>query len=143
MKPVDEVIEQLRASGERITLSRRWVLEALCAADDHRSIQDLQQYIREQDPGAAFSDTTVYRVLQWLKDLEIVCQTDMGQAGIVYALISEPHHHHLICLTCGATITVPDDLFDNLRQQLSRQYGFAARIDHMAIYGQCQRCAGH
>ena len=35
-----------------------------------------------------------------------------------------------------------DAYFEPLRFQLLQEHGFAARIDHMAIYGQCQRCAG-
>lgn len=134
------MIDYIQAKGERVTLPRRLVIEALGVSHRHLTIQDLQQQIRQQHPSHTLSDTTVYRVLQWMKVLGLVSQTDMGQAGIVYALISEQYHHHLVCLTCGATITLEDRMFSALREQLRRDYGFEARIDHMAVYGQCRDC---
>ncbi|MCB9454360.1 MAG: transcriptional repressor [Anaerolineaceae bacterium] len=135
------IIEQIRAKGERITLPRRLVIDALGYTHEHLAISDIQRHIQAQSPGHPVSDTTIYRVLQWLKDLGLVSQTDMGQIGIVYALMSHPHHHHLICLTCGTTITIEDALFIPLRDQLRRDYNFEARVDHMAIYGQCAGCS--
>ncbi|MCB9450665.1 MAG: transcriptional repressor [Anaerolineaceae bacterium] len=134
------IIEQIQARGERITLSRRLVIDALGHTHEHLTINDIQGHIQAQNPAHPVSDTTVYRILQWLKDLGWVSQTDMGQTGIVYALMSDPCHHHLICLTCGATITIEDAAFVPLREQLSRDYGFEVRVDHMAIYGQCAQC---
>jgi Fur family ferric uptake transcriptional regulator len=86
------------------------------------------------------SDTTIYRVLQWLKDLELVSQTDIGQAGIVYALMSQPYHHHLICLVCGNIQDIDDAVMQPLRDHLLSQHGFLPRIDHMAFYGICHEC---
>lgn len=140
MEPAIDVLEKIQASGERITLPRRLVIEALGGAHDHLTIADIQQHIQDVHQGYAISDTTIYRVLQWLKDLEWVSQTDMGRSGIVYALISVPYHHHLICLNCGRIVTIDDQVFAALRDQLERQYGFAARTDHMAIYGRCAEC---
>jgi len=133
------IIERIQAKGERMTLPRRLVIEALGQSHEHLTINDIQQHIREQHH-PSMSDTTVYRVLQWLKDLELVSQTDMGQGGIVYALMSQPYHHHLICLNCGATQMLDDALFMPLREQLQKDYGFEARIEHMAIYGCCREC---
>lgn len=135
-----DVMERIKATGERLTLPRRLVIEALGRSHAHLSIGDLQRIIHEHHPDQPMSDTTVYRVLQWLKAIGLVSQTDMGQAGVVYALLSSPHHHHLICLHCGTTITIPDELFEPLRDQLRRDFQFEARIDHMAIYGTCAQC---
>lgn len=135
------VIERLQAKGERITLPRRLVIEALGGAHHHQTIADIQEYMRGSTPTYEISDTTIYRVLQWLKDLAEVSQTDMGRAGVVYALISVPYHHHLICLNCGMTTTIDDQPFAALREQFQRDYGFSARTDHMAIYGLCKNCA--
>jgi Fur family ferric uptake transcriptional regulator len=140
MKTSDSVIDYIQAKGERLTVPRRLVIEALGQSHEHLTIGNIQQHIQEDHHDHLLSDTTVYRVLQWLKELGLVSQTDMGQTGTVYALMSNPHHHHLICLTCGATITLEDELFTPLRGQLLRDYGFEARIDHMAIYGQCRNC---
>ncbi len=141
MASVEAVIEQIRERGERVTIQRRLIVEALCAAHDHASISDLQHWIDAQHPDSPLPDPTIYRILQWLKDLELVSQTDMGGTGIVYELLGKHHHHHLICLNCGRVIEIDDTYMTPLRQALAADFGFQARIDHMAIYGLCSACA--
>lgn len=140
MDTTDALVESIQAKGERLTIPRRLVVEALGQSHEHLTINDIQRHIREVHRDNPLSDTTVYRVLQWLKDLGLISQTDMGRTGIVYALNMSPSHHHLICLKCGATLTIEDDLLTVLRQELHSHYGFEARIDHMAIYGLCRNC---
>jgi Fur family ferric uptake transcriptional regulator len=50
------------------------------------------------------------------------------------------HHHHLVCLACGAVeetslCTAPD------AAELKRRYGFAPEAHELDIYGTCKRCA--
>ena len=136
----ETVIHRLQDAGERLTIQRRMVIEALCRAEKHWTINDIQAYLRRQYAGQELSDPTVYRILQWLKDLRIISQTDMGDVGVVYQLIEDPPHHHLVCLNCGQIIDVDDDLFTDLRRRLREEYHFEPRIEHMAIYGYCQGC---
>lgn len=141
MSSFDTVIERIRARGERVTIPRRLIVEALCAAEGHRSIGDIRAWLDTTHPEYELQDPTIYRILQWLKDLELVSQTDMGSTGIVYELIGQRYHHHLICLNCGRVINLEDNYFAPLRQALATDLGFQARIEHMAIYGLCPTCA--
>jgi len=134
----EEVINALRQRGERLTIQRRLVIEALCDDPDHQSVQAIQERLRAQ--GTHLTEPTVYRIVQWLKDLGLVSQTDLGQSGIVYQLIGDHRHHHLVCLSCGRVIDVDDGIMDALRAALHRDYDFEPRIDHMAIFGLCRDC---
>jgi Fur family ferric uptake transcriptional regulator len=84
----------------------------------------------------------VYRILQWLKDLGIISQTDLGARGMVYELIDETPHHHLVCLNCGAVIGLDDSFTEDLRRRLRVEYSFEPRVDHLAIFGWCRHCQG-
>jgi len=137
---VDDILSQLEMHGERLTIQRRAVIDILADRHEHLTIQDLQSCL-EQTQGVKLSETTIYRILEWLKRLALVSQTDMGSAGIVYALVGTPRHHHLICLDCGAVTDIDDSYFAELRRKLKADHGFVTRIDHMAIYGYCARCA--
>lgn len=141
MASYESIIGQIQAHGERVTIQRRLIVEALCAVPGHRSIGDIQSWLETAHPEYDLQAPTVYRILQWLKDLELISQTDMGSAGIVYELLDNPHHHHLICLNCGRVTNLDDDYLEPLRQSLASEFGFQARIDHMAIYGLCPACA--
>jgi len=141
MASFEAVIEKIQARGERVTIQRRLIVEALCAAEGHKSIGDIQAWLKVTHPEYELQDPTIYRILQWLKDLELVSQTDMGSTGIVYELLGHFYHHHLICLTCGRVINLNDSYLASLRQALSTDLGFQARIEHMAFYGLCSTCA--
>lgn len=132
------IVARLRAQGERITVQRTMVIDALCEADEHLTVQDVQHVVEAR--GVALTEPTVYRILQWLKDLNLISQTDLGQRGVAYELIGERPHHHLVCLHCGAVINLDDAVFDDLRAHLRRAHHFAPRIDHMAIFGTCPAC---
>lgn len=138
MISTDELVAQVRARGERMTIQRRLVIDALCEQGAHLAVQDVQQHLAAH--GSTVSETTVYRILQWLKEIGLVSQTDLGQSGLVYQVIAEHPHHHLVCLHCGAIIDLDDGLFDTLRAELRAQYAFEPRIDHMAIFGVCRAC---
>jgi Fur family ferric uptake transcriptional regulator len=137
----EHVLRVVRQQGERITIQRQLVIEALTATGRHLTIQDISAEISQRHPGQVLPEPTIYRILQKLKEIEVISQTDMAGAGIVYQVIEPQRHHHLICLHCGSTFDVPDSLFDDLRAELKRKYQFQARIDHMAMYGCCALCA--
>jgi len=141
MSEYDRILQVLRQRGERITIQRRLVIDALIDTQTHMTINDVNEHIQTRQDTHALAEPTVYRILQWLKELELVSQTDMAETGIVYQIIGSEKHHHLVCLNCGKTIDVSDDLFDSIRHQLATEHGFHARIDHMAIYGYCSDCA--
>jgi Fur family ferric uptake transcriptional regulator len=137
---LDAVVERLRERGERITYQRRLVIEALTALQTHVTLQDVCAYLQRTYADVQLSETTIYRILQWLKDVGVVAQTDLGQSGVTYAWLSSPAHHHLVCLQCGKVMQIDDVLLEPLRQRLRTTHQFEARIDHMAIYGMCEAC---
>jgi Fur family ferric uptake transcriptional regulator len=59
---------------------------------------------------------------------------------MIYELIWEKPHNHLVCDQCGAVIEIGDLLQDSLHQILEKHYSFFARAQHFVIYGQCVGC---
>jgi Fur family ferric uptake transcriptional regulator len=135
---LDKTLDALRAKGHRITLPRRWTLKVLLQEGEHLTCEQVQALLAEQD--MQINAASVYRALQWLKENGLVAQTDLGTGAAVYSLVGSRPHHHLVCLNCDQIINVPDDLFDDLRERLLREYNFEARIDHFAIFGRCEHC---
>lgn len=135
---LDQIIEDLRHKGERITAPRRWTLRILFEQRGHLTIEQIHQQLTTH--GIHADEATVYRTLRWLKEHGIVAQTDVGQGADVYSLLDEEPHHHLICLNCGETINADDESFASLRDQLTKRYGFHPRIEHLAIFGLCDQC---
>ncbi len=138
MYPADQLVRRLRERGERITIQRKLVITALCEGGSHRTINDIRRHLEQQ--GQAMDESTIYRILQWLKALSVISQTDLGANGTVYELIEATPHHHLVCLCCGGVMELDDRFADHLREVLRHEYNFEPRLDHMAIFGCCHDC---
>jgi Fur family ferric uptake transcriptional regulator len=135
-----DLIAHLRASGHRLTPQRQFTLEVLQQNDHHISADQIAEQIATRYPQLHIDTATIYRTLRWLRDIGLVSEMSLGQNCMVYALTSHHQHHHLICQRCHIMIDVDAALFDNVRDELQRRYQFAARLDHLAIFGLCEQC---
>lgn len=99
---VQQIVDGLRQLGERVTIQRRMVIEALCAAADHQTVYEVWQYLK--DRGEDLPESTVYRILRWLNEQGVASQTDLGIQGIVHELNHGDPHHHLVGLWADHSI---------------------------------------
>jgi Fur family ferric uptake transcriptional regulator len=134
-----ELHHRLRELGQRLTPQRLLILELLYAHGGHVTADEIFAEAQARYPYLNIS--TVYRTLELFRDIGIIAETDLGDAVRHFALLTGTRHHHLICLNCGAVEDVDDSLFDDLRAGLLAAHQFEARIDHLALFGQCHFCA--
>ena len=137
-KKAEEVNEVLRERGYRLTPQRRLILTALQGSDDHISAEEIHAQVMAKYPSVNIS--TVYRTLGLLKSLGLVTETDLGSGRFRYHYADKGHHHHLICENCGAIIEVDESLLLPVKSTLLKEYGFRARVSHLAIFGRCAKC---
>ena len=136
MSQTGDLITKLGRQGYRLTPQRIMILEAVEAADDHVSAEDI--YTRVCDRYPHLNISTVYRTLELLKELALVTETDMGDGRVRYHSIRKGHHHHLVCQSCGRILD--ESVLAPLKDVLSRQYRFDADLKHLAIFGRCHQC---
>lgn len=133
-----KMVETLRATGHRLTPQRESVLEVIGSSDQHLTAEDILKLVRKRYP--YLNKSAVYRSLDLLTHIGMVTQTDLGQGRVEYELHEHPHHHHLVCRQCGAVSQVDHTSFQPLEKTLEKKYGFAADLDHFAIFGLCSKC---
>jgi Fur family ferric uptake transcriptional regulator len=136
----DDLIRYLRDLGHRLTPQRRLMLEILQQSDYHLSADDIAQQLAVRYPSIQIDMATVYRTLKWLRAAGLVCETSLGKGRMVYTLTAHHQHHHLVCENCAATFEIDPTIFDTIRVELQRRYGFAARLEHLSVFGLCQQC---
>jgi Fur family transcriptional regulator, ferric uptake regulator len=124
--------------GGRLTQQRRAVWRVFLENAGHMTAEELLAALQPSFPH--LSTATVYRELSWLKRRGLISETDVGRGPKVYERLSDPPHHHLVCLICGSVADLDDSQFNSLRQSLQREVGFVPRIDHFAIFGACRQC---
>jgi Fur family ferric uptake transcriptional regulator len=132
------IIDSLREVGYRLTPQRMLIVSIIHDSKGHVSAEEVHQRVKELYPFVDIS--TVYRTLQLLKRLRIVTETDLGGGSVRYELSQEERHHHLVCRQCGKTFALDDDVIEPLRSKLMDAHGFAADMEHFAIFGRCRAC---
>jgi Fur family ferric uptake transcriptional regulator len=133
----DDILSGIRASGGRVTSTKRALIAVLLDSHQHLSADEITTTIQQTDPRASAS--TIYRNLEELETLGFVVHAHLGRAAAVYHLAG-PVHGHLLCSTCGATIEVPSQQFEPLVRAMRREYGFDVNRHHLALSGVCAAC---
>ena len=136
---VDSAIELLRARRLRVSAARRLVLEALFAAREPVTVEELADGLGGRVPRSDVAST--YRNLETLEDLGLVRHMHLGHGPGRYALSGSEEHGYLACEQCDALIAADADAFDPLRALVRETFGFEARFGHFPIVGLCPACA--
>jgi Fur family ferric uptake transcriptional regulator len=136
---VEGVLDMVRRQGGRITSSRRLLLRALFAAQEHRTAEELANEVHAQAPDTHLS--TIYRNLEELERMGVIVHAHLGHGPATYHLASSTHGH-LVCEACGTMIEAPDALFKGLAKSAQSQFGFVIDPHHFAILGRCAGCHG-
>ena len=133
-----EAAQRLRTQGYRLTPQRLAVLEVIKSGPGHMSVNDVLARVRGQYP--TLTVPTVYRILQWLKDVNLVAETDLGADCHLYEYNADHHHHHLVCVHCQRVIDLPERFLNDLSDALRKEYGFIPRLEHVGLFGICPEC---
>lgn len=130
--------EWLQQRGLRVTPQRVMVLEAIREGSGHMTAEEVYKRVCERYPYVNLA--TIYRTLELFKDLGLLTVIDVGEKSVQYELLSAEPHHHLICEHCGLVADLDDSLMLSVRERLANEFGFQARVEHVAIFGHCQNC---
>lgn len=142
--PIQErqIEDKLAETGVRYTRGRRHVVAALERVDGPRSAAELHR-----EMGGEVPVSSVYRTLAVLEEAGVV-EPHHGARGITRYEMAEwlaGHHHHLVCIECGAVedIELPEALeveLERLVGQVSGLASFSAHGHSLEVDGLCARC---
>jgi Fe2+ or Zn2+ uptake regulation protein len=137
---LDDLLDQLRARGARVTTARRTILADLVRRGSaHPTAEQIARRVGRSHPELHLS--TIYRTLEALEELGLVIRASFGDGATTYHLAAD-RHHHAVCGSCGRVIELPDALLAPVVRRLARDYGFAATPRHLTIRGRCASCPG-
>lgn len=138
-----EIEKSLRDKDVRYTSGRRAVVRALAAAVGPRSAAELHDEV-----GDAVPLSSLYRSLTVLQEAGVVTP-HFGAQGVTRFELAEwlaGHHHHLVCINCGAVDDI--DLPPRYEAQVKKlvdevsAVAFFTPVNHaVEIEGRCARCA--
>lgn len=140
----DTLIEDRLGNHEiRYTHGRRRVVAALVASDGPRSAAELHSHM-----GGEVPLSSLYRSLVVLDEADVVSR-HFGSDGVTRYELAEwlkGHHHHLVCVECGAVedIVLTRGQESRVREAIEEIATTASfrPYDHtLEIQGVCARCS--
>jgi len=135
----DRVIEFLHGQGLRSTDARRKIVEVVLDTDDHFTVDDLIDRIRER--GHRVSRASVYRTLALLCEGGFVESREFQRGMLMYELMDGQHHHdHLICERCEKIVEFENDSIEQLQEAEAAKHGFTLSRHSLRLYGICADC---
>ena len=136
----EQILIKLKKDGHRFTKIRKSILDLLIKEPKPFSPLQLQKILLKNKISA--NKTTIYRELSFLKDQNVVVELQFKDNVKRYEIITEKHHHHIVCLNCDRVEDV------ELKKDLQREEKNIAKnkrfkiINHsLEFYGVCNNCA--
>jgi len=134
-----KLLSVLKQHHYKLTLQRRAVLKVFSSSQEHLTPADIYEKVQPEYPGIGL--VTIYRLLQILIELGLICEVHSGDNCRRYVIRRQTvHHHHLVCSCCGAVVDFIDCDLSELGKRLSRETGFEMEGHLLEFYGRCQRC---
>ena len=129
----------LREHGYKLTPQRHVVLKVIASSKDHLTPEAIYGKARLKNPDIGL--VTVYRTLDLLSELNLVCRVHAPEGCRSY-MMRRPteHHHHLICSQCGRVVDFTDCTLADLEQKLSQETNFDINGHLLEFYGLCPDC---
>ncbi len=135
----EKAINYFQSKGVRWTPQRQLILAALENNQGHVSAEKIYQEVIRQFPRVNIS--TVYRTLELLSEMGLLVKVpNQDDDRDRFEIVSETHHHHLVCRNCGQETELDNRVIDCLKEKTLQQYGFALEINHFMGYGLCNQC---
>ena len=130
----------LKSTGKhRATPERFAVLDAVLQSQGHFDAESL--YYRMISNGVKVSKATVYNTLELLQECGLVSKYRFAESTSRYEkAFGRPHHHHMICLTCGDIIEFTNERLERIQEEVARDNNFQIQSTTIQIFGTCPKC---
>jgi len=133
-----KVVAALRKHGYKLTPQRRVVIQAIASSRGHVTPITIYDKVHRDHPNIGL--VTIYRTLDILAKLKLVCELHAGGSCRSYTISAPGQHHHLICSNCGMVIDFIGYDLSQVEQELSQETGFEIESHPLEFLGRCRDC---
>jgi Fur family ferric uptake transcriptional regulator len=129
----------LRDRRQKVTRTRKTVLEAFLSMEGHVTAESLLATARNLDPG--IGQATVFRALHLFAEAGLAREAcrDEGARSYEHAYMHS-HHDHLRCVRCGTIVEFCDPGIEQAQEAVFSRFGFAPADHRMELVGICPDC---
>jgi Fur family ferric uptake transcriptional regulator len=125
----------------RLTRQRRVILQVMDDAEQHLDVDQILERAQKIDSGVAL--VTVYRTIDLLKKHGLIDELDLlhlrGDRHY-YESHGPRDHIHVACLGCGKVREFESQLYEQLKQQIARDFHMKVTVSRTEVGGYCAEC---
>jgi Fe2+ or Zn2+ uptake regulation protein len=133
--------QALRQRGIRLTRQRRVILQVMDNAEQHLDVDQILELALKIDPGVHL--VTVYRTIDLLKKHGLIDELDLlhlrGDRHY-YETHGPRDHIHVACLRCGKVREFESRLYEQLKEQIARDFNMQVTVSRTEVGGICDTC---
>jgi Fe2+ or Zn2+ uptake regulation protein len=137
VKSVDELTEQFRSRGLKVTPQRQAIFRALSGSTVHPTAETIYAQVSRDMP--TISLRTVYQTLNDLAAMGELQSIDIGTGSTRFDPNLD-HHHHLVCDGCGRVVDVPAARSRVAVPATAASEGFEVTTTEIVFRGRCAEC---
>jgi Fur family ferric uptake transcriptional regulator len=125
----------------RLTRQRRVILQVMDDAEQHLDVDQILERAQKIDSGVHL--VTVYRTIDLLKKHGLIDELDLlhlrGDRHY-YETHGPRDHIHVACLRCGKVREFESALYEQLKQQIARDFNMKVTVSRTEVGGYCSEC---
>jgi Fur family transcriptional regulator, peroxide stress response regulator len=133
----DELITALKESDYRLTPQRVELVRLIAVSEGHPSANQFYEEIKLKFP--TISQSTVYKTLSLLKEMNQVFEIDLREDSHYDGNRPQPHPH-LICMKCNKIVDGELSLDLAAIRKVEEASGFTVLRPQIVLYGLCPEC---
>jgi len=131
----------LQRQGVRLTRQRKVLLEVMDQAEQHLTADSILERAQKIDQGVHL--VTVYRTIDLLKKQGLIDELDLlhlrGDRHY-YETHGPRDHIHVACLRCGKVREFESRLYEQLKEQIARDFNMKVTVSRTEVGGYCADC---
>jgi len=133
--------QSLAKRAIRMTRQRRVILQVMDEAEQHLDVDQIFDRAKRIDPDVHL--VTVYRTIDLLKKQGLIDELDLlhlrGDRHY-YEAHGPRDHIHVACLRCGKVREFESRLYEQLKEQIARDFGMKVTVSRTEVGGYCAEC---
>lgn len=132
-----ETAQVLREKGLKVTPQRIAVYNMLLNTHEHPNAEMIYKTLEPANP--TMSLATVYKTLDFFKQLGLVQELNVGEPSSRYDAVVQCHPH-TVCKVCGKVEDLYREELTEVTKKLVPDLDFDIEMEQLILYGTCGEC---
>ncbi len=129
------ILAALENQGYRSTQPRREIISGLEHRSDAFTAEDLVRDLPH------IGRATIFRTIKLLLEAGIICKLSLINGEPRYSLAHAEHHHHTVCVTCGAIGEFHAGTVERVLRLIGNEIGGRIIGHRIELYITCAACS--